>query len=274
MMRIDLHTHSAVSDGTESPAEVMRQAARAGLDVVALCDHDSTAGWEEARAEATSLGLTWVPGIEVSARFHGTSVHLLSYWHNPAHPEVEAMVARTRDARVHRAQAIVDLLAQDFPVTWADVVEQAGGAVTVGRPHIADALVAQGVVEERSAAFTEILRPGSAYYVPHYAPEVVDAVTTMRAAGGVTVIAHPYAGRAGAELPDRAFTRAVRAGLAGVEVDHRDHTHEQRGRLRGLADRHGLIATGSSDYHGAGKPNELGENLTSVEAFTSLQEAR
>ncbi|WP_062076816.1 PHP domain-containing protein [Demequina globuliformis] len=273
-MRIDLHTHSAVSDGTESPAEVMAQAARAGLDVVALCDHDSVAGWEEAREAGKAHGVEWVPGIEVSARHHGTSVHLLSYWHDPRDAEAEAMIAKTRDARVHRAQAIVDLLGQRYPVTWADVVEQSGGAVTVGRPHIADALVARGVVADRSAAFTEILRPGSAFYVPHYAPEVVDAVRTMRAAGGVPVVAHPYAGRAGAELPTRVVERAAAAGLVGLEVDHRDHTAEQRARLRDLAASSGLVATGSSDYHGAGKPNELGENLTSPEAYAALQAAR
>lgn len=273
-MRIDLHTHSVVSDGTQSPGDVMRSAHQAGLDVVALTDHDSMDGWDEARGVAEQLGMRFVPGMEVSTRHHGTSVHLLSYWHDPDAPEVVAMTAKTRDARIHRAQAIVDLLARDYPVSWADVVAQSGGAVTVGRPHIADALVAAGVVPDRSAAFTEILRPGSAYYVPHYAPEVIDAVKSMRASGGVPVLAHPYAGRAGSELPTRVIERAVKAGLVGIEVDHRDHTDEQRGRLRALAQPLGLVVTGSSDYHGAGKPNLLGENLTQPEALEALEAAR
>ncbi|WP_061960838.1 PHP domain-containing protein [Demequina flava] len=273
-MRIDIHTHSAVSDGTQTPADVMASAKDANLDIVALCDHDSMAGWDEARSAAQLHGIQFVPGMEVSTRAHGTSVHLLSYWHDRSAPDVDAMIAKTRDARIHRAQAIVELLAKDFPVTWADVVAQSGGAVTVGRPHIADALVAAEVVADRSAAFTEILRPGSAYYVPHYAPEVVSAVKTMRAAGGVPVLAHPYAGRAGSELPTRVIERAVKAGLVGIEVDHRDHTDEQRGRLRALADQLGLVVTGSSDYHGTGKPNQLGENLTTEEAFAQLEAAR
>ncbi|WP_062069755.1 PHP domain-containing protein [Demequina sediminicola] len=273
-MRIDLHTHSSVSDGTQAPREVMASAVEAGLDVVALCDHDSMAGWDEASAAAEAFGLQFIPGMEVSTRVRGTSVHLLSYWHRRVDPGVVAMVEKTRDARVGRTQAIVELLARDYPITWESVVEQAGGAQTFGRPHVADALVAAGVVPDRSAAFTELLRPGSAYYVPHYAPELTAAVTTMRAAGGVPVLAHPYAGRSGAELSDRVIERARDAGLVGIEVDHRDHTAEQRGRLRELATRLVLVPTGSSDYHGTGKPNVLGENLTEPAEFARLEAAR
>lgn len=273
-MRIDLHTHSTVSDGTGAPAQVMREAAEAGLDVVALTDHDSVDGWEPAAAEAAAQGVTFVPGIEVSCRHHGISIHLLSYWHDPADAGVEAMLGRTREARVHRAREIVERIAVDFPITWDGVVERSGGAVTVGRPHIADALVDKGVVPNRSAAFESILVPGSPYYVPHYAPEVTDAVRTMRAAGGVTVFAHPGADARGRIVTTSVIESMARAGLAGLEVDHRDHDERQRTRLAHIADRLGLVRTGASDYHGTGKLNRLGENLTAPAAFAQLEQAR
>ncbi|GIG55344.1 PHP domain-containing protein [Demequina activiva] len=273
-MRIDLHTHSTVSDGTGSPAQVMREAADAGLDIVALTDHDSVDGWEAAAAEAASLGLGFVPGIEVSCRHHGISIHLLSYWHDPSDEGVEGMLRRTREARVHRAREIVERIGVDFPITWEAVIERSGGAVTVGRPHIADALVDQGVVPNRSAAFDSILIPGSRYYVPHYAPEVTDAVRTMAAAGGVTVFAHPGADARGRIVTTSVIERMARAGLTGLEVDHRDHDERQRDRLGRIADRLGLVRTGASDYHGTGKLNRLGENLTSPHAHARLEAAR
>ncbi|WP_084104963.1 PHP domain-containing protein [Demequina sp. NBRC 110056] len=273
-MRIDLHTHSRVSDGTGSPAQVMREAAEAGLDVVALTDHDSVDGWDEASETAAELGLVFVPGIEVSCRHRGISIHLLSYWHRRDDDGVELMLARTRDARVDRAREIVRRIGQDYPVTWEAVSEQAGGAATVGRPHIADALVAQGVVPTRDAAFHSILIPGSRYYVPHYAPEVTDAVRTMRQAGGVTVFAHPGADARGKVVTTSVIEGMARAGLAGLEVDHRDHDERQVTRLSRIADRLGLVRTGASDYHGTGKRNRLGENVTTPEAFARLEAAR
>ncbi|WP_084077168.1 PHP domain-containing protein [Demequina sp. NBRC 110057] len=272
-MRIDLHTHSTVSDGTGTPAQVMREAAEAGLDVVALTDHDSILGWEEASAEADAVGVRFVPGIEVSCKHRGISIHLLSYWHDRADADVRDMLALTREARVHRARAIVDVLAADFPLTWGAVADRAGAA-TVGRPHIADALVDLGVVPTRDAAFDRILAPGSRYYVPHFAPEVTAAVATMRRAGGVTVFAHPGATARGRVVGDAVVAEMAHAGLVGVEVDHRDHDDAQRGRLGALADGLGLVRTGASDYHGTGKRNRLGENLTSPAAFAALEAAR
>lgn len=273
-MRIDLHTHSTVSDGTESPAEVMRAAHAAGLDVVALTDHDSMAGLEDAAEMAAALGINFVPGIEVSCRHNGISIHLLAYWPDPSNEDIIAMLARTRDARVDRAKEIVRRVGADYPLTWDDVVAQSGGADTVGRPHIADALVGLGVFATRSDVFAEVLANNSAYYVPHYAPDVLDAIRTFRRSGGVTVFAHPGADGRGKVVPTSVIELMAQTGLVGLEVEHRDHSEPQRDRLDRIAQRLGLVHTGASDYHGEGKPNRLGENVTSDAALQQLQDAR
>ncbi len=261
-MLIDLHAHSTASDGTDAPAGVVTAAAQAGLDVVALTDHDTTAGWSDAAAQAAVTGVSVVLGSEISARWKGISVHLLSYLHDPTHPALLAETERTRAARLVRARTMVDRLGEDFGLTWDEVMAHTGPDATVGRPHIADALVARGVVPDRSAAFATMLVPSSRYYVPHYAPEAVDAVVAIRASGGVPVFAHPGADARGRVVPDEAVEQLADAGLPGLEVHHRDHGRVQRERLTALADRLGLLVTGSSDYHGAGKPNLLGENTT------------
>ena len=271
-MRIDLHTHSTASDGTGAPAQVVAEAAAAGLDVVALTDHDTTAGWAEAEAAARDHGIALVRGTEVSARAHGISIHLLSYLQDPEHPALAAELERTRHARLHRAEAIVELLAADVPITWQDVLDHSADAVVVGRPHIADALVARGVVPDRDAAFTHLLRADGPYHVPHYAPAAATAVRAIRAAGGVPVFAHPGADARGRVVPDAVFDELAAAGLAGVEVHHRDHSPAQRARLLGIADRLGLLVTGSSDYHGDGKANRLGENLTEPHVLAAIEE--
>ena len=273
-VRIDLHTHSTVSDGTETPAEVMRAAAVAGIDIVALTDHDSVSGWEDAAATAADAGLGFVPGIEVSCRRNGVSIHLLAYWPRADLPAFEKMIAATRDARVHRAQEIVHRVGADYPLTWDDVLVHASATDTVGRPHIADALVARGHFPTRDDAFAEVLAGNSRYYVPHYAPDVLEAIGSVRDCGGVPVFAHPGADARGRVVPDAVVEQMAAAGLAGLEVDHRDHSPEQRDRLSANAIRLGLIRTGSSDYHGAGKLNRLGENLTTPEAYAALQEQR
>lgn len=273
-MRIDLHTHSLESDGTGTPAQVMQEAAAAGLDGVALTDHDTVAGWDEAAQAAADAGITFVPGIEVSCRHNGISIHLLSYWHRRDDPAVTQMLERTRNGRVNRAQEMVNRLGADFPVTWDDVLDFAADGATVGRPHIADALVAKGVIPHRSAAFEKILVPGSKYYVPYFAPEVTEAVRTMRAAGGVPVFAHPGAAARGRIVTTSVIEAMAAAGLVGLEIDHRDHDEAQKVRLARIAARLGLVRTGASDYHGTGKPNQLGENLTSPESFQALVDAR
>ena len=273
-MRIDLHTHSSISDGTESPADVMHAAHAAGIDVVALTDHDSMAGLEDAGEMAAALGLNFVPGIEVSCRHNGVSIHLLAYWPDPSDDEIIAMLGLTRNARLDRAKEIVRRVGADYPLTWDDVVAQSGAAETVGRPHIADALVERGAFANRDDAFANVLAGNSAYYVPHYAPEVLDAIRTFRASGAVTVFAHPGADGRGKVVPTSVIELMAQAGLVGLEVEHRDHTEPQRDRLDRIAQKLGLVHTGASDYHGAGKPNRLGENVTSDAALRQLQDAR
>ncbi|MBW4096297.1 MAG: PHP domain-containing protein [Acidobacteria bacterium] len=273
-MKIDLHTHSNVSDGTQTPAELMAAAAAAGLDVVALTDHDSTAGWAPATEAVWRLGLTLVPGMEVSCKTAaGISVHLLSYLHDPSHPGLLEEITKARDARLTRAQTMVERLSEDYPLNWDDVSAHVGPGATVGRPHIADALVAAGVVADRSEAFAHILTPHSPYYVGHYAPDPVLAVQLIRAAGGVPVFAHSKAASRGRTVGEETFLAMIEAGLLGVEVDHRDNPEDGRRWLRALAAEHSLIITGSSDYHGAGKPNLLGENLTSGENLARIEAA-
>ncbi len=269
-MRIDLHTHSSASDGTEPPAGVVAAAAAAGLDVVALTDHDTTAGWDEAAAAATAHGVALVRGTEVSALSRGVSVHLLSYLQDPADPALAGLIAQTREARLHRGRAMVERLAEDLPITWDDVVAQQAPGTVVGRPHIADALVALGVVPDRTAAFADLLSARGRYYVPYYAPEAAEAVAAIRASGGVPVFAHPGADGRGRIVPDAVIADLAAAGLAGLEVHHRDHGPEQRARLTALAERLGLLVTGSSDYHGTGKENRLGEHTTAPEVLDAI----
>ena len=272
-MRIDLHTHSNVSDGTETPAGVIISAAAAGLDVIALTDHDSTDGWRLAAAAAKEHGVTFVPGMEISCRTEqGISVHLLSYLHDPSHPGLLEEITKSKDARLTRAERMVTLLSEDYPLTWDDVIHHVAPGATVGRPHIADALVAAGVVADRSEAFTSILTSHSRYFVQHYAPDPAIAVELVRAAGGVPVFAHPVASARGRIVGERTYREMIDAGLLGLEIEHRDNPEEGRGFLRNMASEHGLLITGSSDYHGAGKPNRLGENLTSPDVLARIEE--
>ncbi len=269
---IDLHTHSTVSDGTQPPAEVMRSAKEAGLDAVALTDHDSTAGWAEAADAAREEGLILVPGMEVSCRSSdGISVHVLSYLHDPADPDLLAEIARSRTARVSRAEMMVQRLAEDFPIDWELVQRHVAPGATIGRPHIADALVAVGVVPNRSAAFSGILTARSRYFVAHYAPDPARAVELIRRAGGVPVFAHPVAASRGRVVGEDTFHEMIDAGLLGVEADHRDNPVEGRQWLRRLAAENSLLVTGSSDYHGTGKPNLLGEFTTAPEVLAEIE---
>lgn len=270
-MRIDLHTHSAVSDGTDTPSGLMHAAAASGIDVVALTDHDTTAGWGEAAAAVAATGVALVRGTEISTRAGGISVHLLSYLHDPEDPSLVAMLERSRDSRETRAQRMVERIAEDLPLTWADVEEQAADGATIGRPHIADALVARGHVADRAAAFRSLLHPSGPYYVRYWAAETADAVAAVRAAGGVPVMAHPRAAARGRVVSTAVVADLADAGLAGIEADHLDHTPDDREALRALAAELGLLVTGSSDYHGTGKPNRLGAFTTAVEVLEEIE---
>ena len=273
-MVIDLHTHSTASDGTEAPAVVVARAVAAGLDVVALTDHDTTLGWVEATAAARSHGITFVPGIEVSCSRRWQSIHLLAYLPDPQHPALVSELARARDSRGTRLDRMVEKMAADgIPVTLEAVRAEVEQGATVGRPHIADALVRAGVVEHRDEAFARWLGNDSPYYVAHYAPDPVHAVRVVRAAGGVPVIAHPWSGTRGRVVSDALVEELAAAGLAGLEVHHRDHDEDAVRHLADLAAALDLLATGSSDYHGEGKLNRLGEHTT-VPAVLEAIEAR
>jgi predicted metal-dependent phosphoesterase TrpH len=268
---IDLHTHSRCSDGTETPAEVMAAAARAGVDVVALTDHDVVTGWGEAADAAAERGVTLVPGIEVSCQAQGISVHLLAYLPDPDDPGLSATLDLVREHRDTRLRRTVELLAQDgYPVDYADILAHSAPGATLGRPHVADALVRAGRFPDRDAAFAEVLHGRSRYYVRHWAPDPVAAVHLVRAAGGVAVMAHPFASTRGRVVQDPVIEEMVEAGLQGLEVDHRDHGPQEREHARRLCRRLGLFGTGSSDYHGAGKPNRLGEHTTSPEVLEEI----
>ncbi|MCY1683090.1 PHP domain-containing protein [Kocuria sp. SL71] len=270
-MKIDLHTHSSASDGTQLPGEVIRSAAEAGLDVVALTDHDTTAGWEEAAEAAREHEVAFVPGTEVSCQTDdGISVHLLSYLQDPQDRALDEVMQRARRSRRTRAERMVELIAEDYPISWEQVLDQVVGDATVGRPHLADALVAAGIAQTRSEAFSTVLHPRSGYYVGHYAPDPVTAVRLVRQAGGVPVMAHPLAGVRGRTVGQEVFDAMIEAGLAGLEIAHRDNPPEARAVLSQMAAEHDLIVTGSSDYHGSGKPNELGENLTSEQSLRRI----
>lgn len=265
-----MHTHTSVSDGTETPSQLIRAAAEAGLGTIALTDHDSTAGWSEAGTAAREHGITLIPGMELSTRDGHFSVHLLAYLFDPLSGELIAETARIRAARLTRAETIVTNLARDYPLSWTDVLDQTTPGATVGRPHIADALVARGVVPTRSEAFRSILHPRAGYYIPHYAPDTAAAIRMVRAAGGVPVIAHPATRGRDNVVPRARLGELVEAGLFGLEIEHRENTTDGKERLRELAADFGLATTGSSDYHGTGKPNRLGENTTSPEVVEAI----
>ncbi|PFG19124.1 PHP domain-containing protein [Serinibacter salmoneus] len=271
-MRIDLHTHSTASDGTTSPREVVAAAAAEGLAVVGLTDHDTTVGWGEAAAAAGEFGVALVRGTEISTRERGVSVHLLSYLHDLRHPALARVFADSREERQGRARRMVERIARDYPLTWGDVAAQAAPGATIGRPHIADALIAAGVVRDRDQAFADLLYSGGPYAIPNDVPSPAEVIPLVLEAGGVPVLAHPFATARGSTLSAERIAALAAVGLVGVEVDHRDHTEAQRAQLRGLAAELGLLVTGSSDYHGAGKPNRLGENTTAPQVLERIEE--
>jgi predicted metal-dependent phosphoesterase TrpH len=276
-MRIDLHTHSSVSDGTEDPATLIETARRAGLDVVALTDHDTTAGWADAE-RARPRGMTVIPGMEFSCRWfpdgdRPISVHLLAYLFDPAHPALRAERERLRTERLGRAERIVTALVNGgYPLVWEDIVAGCAGGV-VGRPHIARALVAAGAAESVDHAFATLLHPRSPYYVAKADTPVLEGIAMVRAAGGVPVFAHGLATKRGRTVGDDAVAAMASAGLMGLEVDHPDHSPAERAHLRGLAKELGLIVTGSSDYHGTNKSTGIAACTTDPAQLERLLDA-
>ena len=267
--RIDLHAHTSASDGTTAPADLVREAAATGLDVVALTDHDTTKGWAEAQAALPS-GLTLVPGIELSCRSADISAHVLGFLFDPEEPDFAVRRRELRDSRVFRAERMVRALEADgLPVTWERVQELAGG--TVGRPHIAQALLEQGLVASVSDAFTlDWIGTRGRYWVDKLEIDVIEAVGLITAAGGVAVFAHPAAVKRDRTLSDEVIVAMAEAGLAGLEVDHVDHDDAARTHLRGLAAELGLLVTGGSDFHGTNKTVRLGAHLTDEAAYEQI----
>ncbi|WP_030236379.1 PHP domain-containing protein [Streptomyces sp. NRRL S-350] len=274
-MRIDLHAHSNASDGTDSPAELVAAAVAAGLDVVALTDHDTVAGHAEAAGAVRALPggtrLTVVPGAELSCVVDGVSMHLLAYLFDPEEPEFARERELVRTDRFRRGQAVVERCRElGADISW-EQVQRIAGAGSVGRPHIASALVEAGVVATVSDAFTpEWLANGGRADVRKHETDPVEAVRLVRAAGGVPVFAHPGAVKRGRTVPDAVIADLAAAGLAGLEVDHTDHDEAARARLRGLAGELGLLVTGSSDYHGTRKSVRLGEHTTDPAVYEAL----
>ena len=273
-MRIDLHTHSNRSDGTDTPAELVRKAAGvAELDVVALTDHDATVGWDEAQRTADEVGIRLVPGIEISTTFQGRSVHLLGYDFDPAHAGLVAELEKVRDGRDQRLPRMLEKLAAlGYPLTLDDVLAQSGSAAASGRPHIADAMIAKGYIVDRSEAFDGLLNTGGQAYVGRYSAPLVETIGLVAAAGGVTVVAHPWSRDSRAVLTPDVFATLVAAGLGGLEADHNDHDAAARDGLREIAADLDLAVTGSSDYHGTGKSEAffLGCNTTAPEQLEKL----
>jgi predicted metal-dependent phosphoesterase TrpH len=279
--RIDLHLHSNRSDGSESPAVVMRAAKEAGLDIVALTDHDTTDGWDEARAACADLGITFVPGIEFSASSNGHIVHLLGYLVDPAEPRFAETCERTRNDRQWRFEKMVNNLHQDFGgMTLEFAYSFHADGATLGRPTIARALIDLGIVSTVSEAFDDLLSSSNKrYYAGHSAPTIEDAIELVRGAGGVPVLAHPWTSTRTTlvgendtdEQVEAQFAELVALGLAGLEVHHEENTPHGRERLAAIAAHLGLIVTGSSDYHGLDtKPVKPGANTTSLMNFERI----
>lgn len=274
-MKIDLHTHSTASDGTRSPAEVMADAHAAGLDVVALTDHDTTSGWGEAASAVKThfSQMQFVAGAEISSlTADGISLHIVGLLFDSAHEELAQTMAVTRDDRLPRMEKMVDgLAAAGYSISMADVWREVPEGATLGRPHLADALVKAGIVSNRDGAFAELLHNDSPFYVGHLAPLPVEAVRLIKAAGGVAVFAHPGATKRGAVVERAEIEAMAEAGLDALEVDYRDHDEATRIELRQVARELGLLCTGSSDYHGTGKLNRIGENTTDPDVWAELK---
>jgi len=274
---IDLHTHSNASDGTDSPSELIDKAISKGLDLIALTDHDTVGGWDEAitalKNHESNSKLELVLGSEVSCQGEdGTSIHMIGLLFDPNYAPLISEFEKTRENRVTRMSRIISRLNEaGIEITIEEVNAQKRGDATLGRPHLADALVARGHVASREEAFNLFLHNGSKFYINHYSPSPEVAIRLIKEAGGVAVIAHPLASRSGRKIDLMTLNQLIQAGLDGIEVDHRDHNEMERSELMRLAIEHNLVVTGSSDYHGTGKMNQLAEFTTHPEQWERLE---
>jgi 3',5'-nucleoside bisphosphate phosphatase len=271
-MIIDLHTHSTYSDGTDKPSELINKALGAGITIIGLTDHDSIGGWQEATASLRP-GISLVPGAEISCQTtDGISVHILGLLFDSSNSELMNTLEKTRENRHGRMEKIIARINEaGIDITMSDVLAQLSDGATLGRPHLADALVKKGVVASRDEAFTQMLHNNSKYYVSHYSPTPEDAIALIKAAGGVSVIAHPMASHRGRTISLETFGSLIDSGLDGIEVDHRDHSPDEKKQLIALANGSNLVMTGASDYHGNGKLNSLGEYTTNPDQWQRLE---
>ena len=269
---IDLHTHTNCSDGTDSPRELVNKAIVQGLEILGITDHDTTSGWQEA-TDSLRGSLKLVLGSEISClTTDGISVHMLGLLFDPNHVEMQQVLEETRDGRLPRMRKMIEKMrAEGMDISIEDVKNAMPIGATMGRPHLADALVAKKIVKSRDEAFVDLLHNESRFYVSHAAPTPVEAISLIKRAGGVAVIAHPFASLRGQVLKAENFADLVAAGLNGIEVDHRDQNPDERGILRTIAQELDLVVTGSSDYHGTGKLNSLAENHTHREQWEKLE---
>jgi len=277
-VKFDLHTHSLHSDGTTTPAENAALAAEAGLAGLALTDHDTVAGWDEARVACAERGLDFVPGIELSAEDEGRSVHLLGYWVDPEEPGLAEENARLRATRSDRAGLILAKLADLGVHVDPAAVRAIAGTAPIGRPHIASAMVDAGVVASVDQAFERYLGDGGPAWVVKHAVIPEDAVRLIRGAGGVAVLAHPGGHHDSEEsvggVEVALVDRLVEAGLAGLEAEHAGHAPSTVSYWRRVAEERDLVVTGSSDFHGTRKGVRLGAATTSGEAVNVLRGLR
>jgi predicted metal-dependent phosphoesterase TrpH len=271
-LKIDLHTHSTYSDGTDKPSELINKALAAGITVIGLTDHDSISGWQEATASLRP-GISLVPGAEISCQTaDGISVHILGLLFDSSNSELMNTLEKTRENRHGRMEKIIARINEaGIDITMSDVLAELSDGATLGRPHLADALVKKGVVASRDEAFTQMLHNNSKYYVSHYSPTPEDAIALIKAAGGVSVIAHPMASHRGRTISLETFGSLIDSGLDGIEVDHRDHSPDEKKQLIALANGSNLVMTGASDYHGNGKLNSLGEYTTNPDQWQRLE---
>jgi len=269
---IDIHTHTTCSDGTDTPRELVNKAIIQGIEILGITDHDTTSGWEEA-THSLRGSLQLALGAEISCLTNdGISVHMLGLLFDPNHEEMQTVLEETRDGRLPRMRKMIEKMrAEGMDISIEDVEKAMPIGATMGRPHLADALVSKKIVKSRDEAFIDLLHNDSRFYVSHAAPTPTEAIALIRRAGGVAVIAHPFASHRGQILKAEDFEDLLAAGLNGIEVDHRDQNPDERAMLRVIAHELDLAITGSSDYHGTGKLNSLAENHTSREQWQKLE---
>jgi predicted metal-dependent phosphoesterase TrpH len=267
----DLHAHSDRSDGTLSPDEVVALAGRRDLAGIALTDHDTFDGLDEAAAAAEELGLDFVPGIEFSAEYDGASLHILGYWVDPHDEAVNAELDRLSATRFRRGELIVEKLRElGFEIDFERVRRIAGGQ-TIARPHVAQAMVEAGIVATEQEAFDRYISDDGLAYVPKHALEPLEALRLIRRAGGGCVLAHPGMWKGNGSVPDELIERMAEGGMVGLEVWHPDHDEEMRSRYAALAERLGLVATSASDCHGERYGYRMGTERTDAETVRELR---